>query len=63
MGNLRDPTQIPKLKKKKYKEYNKKSSVRQSMIMRQMNDGDNMNWQEGGVTVSLVSVKETFLWT
>lgn len=33
------------------------------MIMRQMNDGDNMNWQEGGVTVSLVSVKETFLWT
>lgn len=30
------------------------------MIRRKMNDGDNMHWQEGEVTVSLVTVKETF---
>ena len=28
-----------------------------------MNDGDNMHGQEGEVTISLFTVKETFLWT
>lgn len=45
---------MPKMKEMQRIYYNKKDRVRQYMVMRQMNDADNMNWQEGGVTTSLV---------
>lgn len=52
VGNLRDPTQIYQKCKTMQKELIGRDSV-SNVIRRQINDGDNMHWQEGEVPVDL----------